>query len=221
MFDQDGDSPQGVALLLVFGLVALVIAVVIGVGVRSVSARVSGPAAPVALTAGSAALVAGPGNVASLANPASAASVAGEAITASVATVAGVASSASAASAENPAPASLNAAQAASDAAGIEVEQGVVQFYFASGKADLAVGASDALDAMVQSARSGRTLVITGFHDATGSAAKNAELARQRAQAVRNALKAAGVAEAKMVLKSPQAVSGSDAQARRVEISLQ
>ena len=218
MFDQDGDSPQGVALLLVFGLVALVIAVVIGVGVRSVSARVSGPAAPVALTAGSAALVAGPGNVASLANPASAASVAGEAITASVATVAGVASSASA---ENPAPASLNAAQAASDAAGIEVEQGVVQFYFASGKADLAVGASDALDAMVQSARSGRTLVITGFHDATGSAAKNAELARQRAQAVRNALKAAGVAEAKMVLKSPQAVSGSDAQARRVEISLQ
>jgi K(+)-stimulated pyrophosphate-energized sodium pump len=208
MFDQEGDSPQGVALLLVFGLVALVVALVIGVGIRSVSVKVSGPAAPVTLSAG-------PGNAA---NPASAASVAGEAITASAATVAGVASSAGA---ENPASVSLNAAQATSDAAGIEVEQGVVQFYFASGKADLAAGASDALDAMVQSARSGRTLVITGFHDATGSAAKNAELARQRAQAVRNALKAAGVAEAKMVLKNPQAVSGSDAQARRVEISLQ
>jgi K(+)-stimulated pyrophosphate-energized sodium pump len=215
MFDQEGDSPQGVALLLVFGLVALVVAVVIGVGIRSVSVKVSGPAAPVALSAGPATLAAGPGNAA---NPASAASVAGAAITASVATVAGVASSASA---ENPAPASPSAAQATSDAAGIEVEQNVVQFYFASGKADLAAGASDALDAMVQSARSGRTLVITGFHDATGSAAKNAELARQRAQAVRNALKAAGVAEAKMVLKKPQAVSGSDAQARRVEISLQ
>lgn len=203
MFDQEGDSPQGVALLLVFGLMALVVAVVIGVGVHSVSAKTPSSAAPVALTAESAALVAGPGNAA---NPAGAA------------TVAGVASSAGA---ENPAPASLNAAQATSDAAGIEVEQDVVQFYFASGKADLAAGASDALDAMVQSARSGRTLVITGFHDATGSAAKNAELARQRALAVRNTLKAAGVAENKMVLKNPQAVSGSDAQARRVEISLQ
>lgn len=218
MFDQEGDSPQGVALLLVFGLVALVISVVIGVGVHSVSKKASGPAAPVTLSAGPAALAAGPGNVASPANSASAASAASAADTASLASAASAASSVSA---ENPAPASPSAAQATSDAAGIEVEQNVVQFYFASGKADLAAGASDALDAMVQSARSGRTLVITGFHDATGSPAKNAELARKRAQAVRNALKAAGVAEAKMVLKKPQEVSGSDAQARRVEISLQ
>jgi K(+)-stimulated pyrophosphate-energized sodium pump len=218
MFDQDGDSPQSVALLAVFGAAGLAMALAIGVGVHSVSVKASGSATPVALISESAALAAGLVNAASPANPASAASAAGAAITASVATVAGVASSASA---ENPAPTSPSAAQATSDAAGIEVEQNVVQFYFASGKADLAAGASDALDAMVQSARSGRTLVITGFHDATGSAAKNAELARQRAQAVRNALKAAGVAEAKMVLKKPQEVSGSDAQARRVEISLQ
>jgi outer membrane protein OmpA-like peptidoglycan-associated protein len=190
MFDQDGDSPQSVALLVVSGAVALVTALVIGVGVDSVSAKAPDPAA----------LVAEPVDAVSAAH---------------------TASQASSAAAENPASDSPSAAQAASDTAGVEVEQDVVQFYFASGKADLAAGASDALAAMVRSAQAGRTLVITGFHDATGSPAKNAELARKRALAVRDALKAAGVADAKMVLKKPQEVSGSDAQARRVEISLQ
>ena len=52
---------------------------------------------------------------------------------------------------------------------------------------------------------------------------KNAELAKQRAFAVRDALKAAGVAEDKIELKKPEQLTGSGdaAQARRVEVALQ
>ena len=120
-------------------------------------------------------------------------------------------------------PATANAAQAASDAASVRVENGVVKFYFASGKADLAAGAGDALQDVIKEAKAGRKLVISGFHDTTGSASKNAELAKQRAVAVRDALKAAGVAEQQIELKKPEQMtaSGSDAEARRVEVTLQ
>lgn len=124
-----------------------------------------------------------------------------------------------------PAPAEVPAlsAQAVSDAASITVEYGVVKFYFASGKADLAPGASAALVDVVRAARTGKKVVIAGFHDPKGNAAVNAELARQRALAVRDALKAAGVADSQISLQKPEqmAGSGSDAEARRVEITLQ
>ena len=115
------------------------------------------------------------------------------------------------------------AAQAASDAASVKVENGVVKFYFASGKADLAAGAGDALQDVIKGAKAGRKLAISGFHDATGDAGRNAELARQRALAVRDALKAAGVTEQQIELKRPEQMtaSGSNAEARRVEVSLQ
>ena len=114
-------------------------------------------------------------------------------------------------------------AQATSDAASITVEYGVLKFYFASGQAELAGGAGEALVDVVRAARSGKKVVIAGFHDAKGNAASNAELARQRALAVRDALKAAGVADANITLKKPEqlAGTGSDAEARRVEITLQ
>lgn len=113
--------------------------------------------------------------------------------------------------------------QAVSDAASITVEYGVVKFYFASGKADLAPGAGAALVDVVRAARTGKKVVIAGFHDPKGNAAVNAELARQRALAVRDALKAAGVADSQITLQKPEqmAGSGSDAEARRVEIRLQ
>jgi outer membrane protein OmpA-like peptidoglycan-associated protein len=99
----------------------------------------------------------------------------------------------------------------------------VVKFYFASGKADLASGAAAALTDAVAAAAKGKKLVISGFHDATGNAEFNAELAKQRALAVRDALKAAGVSELNVELKKPEelAGTGSDAQARRVEVTIQ
>lgn len=118
------------------------------------------------------------------------------------------------------------AALAASDAASIKIENGVVKFYFASGKADLAPGAGEALADVVKQAKdgvaSGRKLMVSGFHDATGDATKNAELAKQRAIAVREALKTAGVAESQIELKKPEeTLAGSNAEARRVEVSVQ
>ena len=66
-------------------------------------------------------------------------------------------------------------------------------------------------------------MALTGYTDKTGDVAKNEELAKSRATAVRDALKAAGVAEASIEMKAPMFVEvgagGSDAEARRVEIS--
>ena len=109
------------------------------------------------------------------------------------------------------------------DAASVVVEGGVVKFFFATGKAELAPGANEALGDVVKGVvDGGKTAVVSGFHDATGDAALNAELAKQRALAVRDALKALGVAEEKVELKKPEATqgSGSNAEARRVEVIL-
>ncbi len=179
MFSQDDDGEQRVALFAVFGLIALVLALVLTVAISRTSGflKARGAAAPV--------LVQTPSSV-----PAEVASTPG---------------------------------QAAADAASVTVEQGVVKFYFAIGKAELAAGATQAMADLVKGAEAGRKLVVSGFHDATGDPAANAELARQRALAVRDALKSAGVAEAQIELKKPEQVtgSGSDAEARRVEITLQ
>lgn len=120
-----------------------------------------------------------------------------------------------------PAAAPEAAAPAAgSDDASVVVENGVVKFYFASGKSDLAPGAVEALADAIAAGKAGQKLVISGFHDSTGDPAKNAELAKQRALAVRDALKAAGVAESGIELKKPETATGSgnNAEARRVEV---
>ena len=134
MSTQDDDGQQGLVLTVVFGLVALVIALVVGVSVYQRGKMAATPktavaAAPAVMPAGGAA------------------------------------------------SAAQNAAQNAADAASVKVENGVVKFYFASGKSELAAGANAALSDVVKSAQAGRKLMISGFHDATGSAAKNAELA--------------------------------------------
>lgn len=68
-------------------------------------------------------------------------------------------------------------------------------------------------------------IAITGYTDKTGDVAKNEALAKSRALAVREALKAGGVAEANMAMKPPLFVEagagGGDAEARRVEINPQ
>jgi len=71
------------------------------------------------------------------------------------------------------------------------------------------------------------TVDITGYTDRTGDVAKNMELAKQRAGTVRDALVAAGVAPNRINMKPPLTIAitgtttgtGSDAEARRVEIS--
>lgn len=197
MSSQDDDGQQGLVLAVVFSLIGLVIALVIGVAIYQAGQFRQG------------------GQV-------------GDAVESTKDPV--LAQVIAIVNAPEPEPAALTmpadmagAAQAALDAASVKVENGTVKFYFASGKTDLAGGASDALSDLIKGAKTGRKLVISGFHDATGGAAKNAELAKLRAMAVRDALKTAGVAEQQIELKKPEqmAGSGSNAEARRVEVSLQ
>jgi cytochrome c oxidase subunit II len=65
-------------------------------------------------------------------------------------------------------------------------------------------------------------IALSGYVDASGSAAKNAELAKQRAFAVRDALTKAGIPAERIELRKPSQVeagSGADAaRARRVDI---
>jgi outer membrane protein OmpA-like peptidoglycan-associated protein len=116
-----------------------------------------------------------------------------------------------------PAPA---AAAVVVEEAKVVVEGNVVKFFFATGKADVAPAAAQALANAVAAAQAGKKLSISGYHDATGDANLNAELAKQRAQAVAAVLTAAGVAEAALDLKKPEILTGSgdNTQARRVEV---
>jgi outer membrane protein OmpA-like peptidoglycan-associated protein len=129
-----------------------------------------------------------------------------------------------AAAATAPAVEAVVAAPApAADDASVVVDNGVVKFYFASGKAELATGALDALSEAIAAAKAGKRLVLSGFHDATGDPAMNAELAKQRAFSVRDALVGAGVAESSLELKKPEQMLdsvGSNAEARRVEVMI-
>ncbi|TCK42416.1 cytochrome c oxidase subunit 2 [Paraburkholderia sp. BL8N3] len=112
---------------------------------------------------------------------------------------------------------------AASDASAPQAAGLPASIYFETGKSTLPSDAAAAVQAAAAYAKAhpDAKLVLSGFTDATGSAEKNAELAKTRAQAVRDALKAAGVAEDRIVLKKPESITGgADAkEARRVEIS--
>jgi K(+)-stimulated pyrophosphate-energized sodium pump len=120
------------------------------------------------------------------------------------------------------APASVAAAPAPVVAAAPAATTTEAKFLFDSGKADLPANAADSIARLAAAAKPGAgKLVISGFHDATGDPVKNAELAKARAFAVRDALKAAGVAEDRIELKKPEQVNaGSADDARRVEVRL-
>ena len=124
----------------------------------------------------------------------------------------GVAPAAEAASA---APVAEAAAPAAPQAA---------KLYFDTGKAVLSAEASAALQSIIDYARANANsrIAISGFHDATGSSAANAELAKDRAKAVSAALEAAGIGADRIELRKPEMTEGGGdpAEARRVEVSV-
>jgi cytochrome c oxidase subunit II len=130
----------------------------------------------------------------------------------------GAASEAAPASASTEASAPAAASAPAEQAAGLPAS-----IYFETGKDTLPADANNAVQAAAAYAKAhpDAKLSLSGFTDATGGADLNADLAKRRAQAVRDALKAAGVSEDRIVLKKPESVTGgTDAkEARRVEIS--
>jgi outer membrane protein OmpA-like peptidoglycan-associated protein len=99
----------------------------------------------------------------------------------------------------------------------------VTRLYFELGKADLPADADAALASFVKSAKEGRRRIgISGYHDASGDAAANAELAKQRALAVRDLLAGAGVPSESIELRKPELTTGDGdpREARRVEVTL-
>lgn len=96
--------------------------------------------------------------------------------------------------------------------------------YFAVGEAVLSAESQAELASVKQAveAAAGKKIVLSGFHDASGDPAKNAELAKERAKVVREALKTAGIDAARIALRKPETTTGEGPaeQARRVEIRL-
>jgi K(+)-stimulated pyrophosphate-energized sodium pump len=122
-----------------------------------------------------------------------------------------------------PAPAPAAAPAATGEVgASIKTDNGVVKFYFASASAEVPQGSSAALADIVKAAQSGGRVLVSGYHDASGDAEKNAELAKQRAMSVGAALKLAGVPDDKIELAKPvqTQADGPPAEARRVEVKL-
>ena len=82
----------------------------------------------------------------------------------------------------------------------------LVRFYFETGQAALPADAGAQLATVIAWARdnAGAKVGISGFHDKQGDAAINAELAKNRARAARQALLSAGVPAERIVLVKPQ-----------------
>jgi K(+)-stimulated pyrophosphate-energized sodium pump len=98
------------------------------------------------------------------------------------------------------------------------------KLYFAVGVAEVPADAGKTLEAIVAYAKANPTaqLAVSGFHDTTGSQATNEEIAKNRAIAVRDALKNVGIAEERIELRKPMVTTGTGGpeEARRVEVSV-
>ncbi|KDB08627.1 cytochrome c oxidase subunit II [Burkholderia sp. lig30] len=122
-------------------------------------------------------------------------------------------------------PADTAAAEPAQAASGAAQPQAALStIYFETGKSALPADAQAAVAAAADFAKAhpDAKLALSGYTDKSGAADANAELAKHRAQAVRDALKTAGVAEDRIILKKPETITGAaDAkEARRVQIGL-
>jgi outer membrane protein OmpA-like peptidoglycan-associated protein len=100
----------------------------------------------------------------------------------------------------------------------------LANFYFEVDQSDLPVAREGSLEAVNAYLLANPTAVaaVSGYHDPTGDAAHNAELAKQRAQTVKDAMMAAGVPESQIDMVEPVVTTGSGdmAEARRVEVSI-
>lgn len=103
-------------------------------------------------------------------------------------------------------------------------EMPLANFYFDVDKFELPVAREGSLDAVIAYLMANPTAVasVSGYHDPTGDKAYNEELAKRRAQAVKDAMMAAGVPESQIDMVKPVESTGSGdmAEARRVEVAI-
>lgn len=116
-------------------------------------------------------------------------------------------------------------APVAADAEIAPVGEALAKVYFAVGEAELDVADKGIVAQTVEAlaAKEGGIVLLSGFHDPSGDPARNAELAKQRAMAVRDALVAGGVAVERVKFRKPESTIGecSPEEGRRVEIRVQ
>ena len=99
-------------------------------------------------------------------------------------------------------------------------ENGRLSFYFATGEAQVAGNAKEKANDILEAAKQGKKIGISGYTDSTGNAAANEKLAKERAQAVRSFLVANGVPQSQLELIKPQdttGAAGKDQEGRRVD----
>jgi outer membrane protein OmpA-like peptidoglycan-associated protein len=122
--------------------------------------------------------------------------------------------------APTPAPAPVAPAPAATPAA-----KPVAKLYFDTGKTTAPVDTDKLIADVVAylKAHPASKAVISGYNDPSGNAAQNAELSKNRAKAAREALKAAGLDEARIEMRKPSDTNlgGDPKEARRVEVSVE
>ncbi|MFM9978111.1 MAG: DUF2853 family protein [Sphingomonadaceae bacterium] len=100
-----------------------------------------------------------------------------------------------------------------------------VRVFFDTAKADVVPAFTPAAEAVKAylDANPAAALAVSGFNDPRGDAAANALLSKQRAEAVKASLAAAGIAGAKIELIKPEATTDTAVSlegARRVEVSI-
>jgi K(+)-stimulated pyrophosphate-energized sodium pump len=114
-------------------------------------------------------------------------------------------------------------APASTAGVGVAGSTETVSLFFEVNKTAPPADAAQKLDGLVVYARSNPNtkLGISGYADKTGDPVKNAELAKERAMAVKNQLISAGVPEDRIMLQKPKEVTGDkadDKEARRVDV---
>jgi outer membrane protein OmpA-like peptidoglycan-associated protein/uncharacterized protein YidB (DUF937 family) len=101
-----------------------------------------------------------------------------------------------------------------------------LKVYFDWGKAAVASDFSEKSKDLVEFLKSNASAkaLVTGFNDPTGNPAANAELSQNRAKGVASAIKAAGIADSRVLVEKPAdptaGAAKSNAEARRVEVTI-
>ncbi|MFB2579451.1 OmpA family protein [Acinetobacter sp. c2-A9] len=100
-------------------------------------------------------------------------------------------------------------------------ENGRLNFYFATAKADVAPDALNKAEVILAAAKQGKKLGVSGYTDSTGNAATNKALSKKRAEAVKAFLVKNGVPATQIELVKPKETVGAvgkDQEGRRVEV---
>ena len=101
----------------------------------------------------------------------------------------------------------------------------MLRVFFDTGKIDVSPEFADKAKGLVDFLKTNADVkaVVSGFNDPTGDPVKNAELSKQRAEAVQAALVAAGVPADRTLLEKPAETTdtgATNAASRRVDVVL-